>query len=60
MTYNVTYQETTTVSRTIDADSEEQADELFREMIANGEIDFSNVTIVDSDVYVSKVTGREQ
>lgn len=55
MTYNVTYQETTTVSRIINADSEEQADELFREMIARGEIDFNEVERIDSDIYVSEV-----
>ena len=55
MKYEVTYQETTTVSRIIEADSENEADNLFREMIENGEIDFFNADVIDSDVYVSKI-----
>ena len=55
MKYEVTYQETTMVSRIIEADSEDEADNMFREMIASGEIDFFNAEVIDSDVYISKI-----
>lgn len=55
MKYCVTLQETTAISRVIDADSEEQASDLFQDMVCNGEVDFNGVEILDSDVYVSKV-----
>lgn len=54
MTYVVTYQETNVVRRDIEANSEDEAEEIFQEMIAEGKIDFTFAEPVDSGIYIKR------
>lgn len=58
--YKVTYQEKLSGSYYINANSRDEALHIYDEMNNNGEIDFSGLELVDSDLFVDEVSLEEK
>ena len=54
MKYNVTYQETSVIEVQIEANSEDEAEEIFDRMAEERQVDFTHMDVIDSGLYITK------
>ena len=52
--YHINYVETSVLNFAVEAESEEEARKIWEDCIYNGEVDFSEMEVVDSDTYITE------